>query len=375
MIRFQVVHRSKRSRARLGILTTPHGEVETPALVGVATQATVKTLTSEQTHQTGTQLLICNTFHLHLKPGERVVKGAGGLHRFMHWPRPLMTDSGGFQVFSLGFGRTLGVNKVAKASAAVAPARKSWVRIREHGVEFNSPLDGRTLFLGPRESMRIQAALGADIIFAFDECPPPNATKRYLVESLERTHRWAKESLAAHGTRQALYGIVQGGKHRDLRERSARIIASLPFAGFGIGGEFGADKRVMARMLGWVNDLLPAEKPRHLLGIGYPEDLAPIIRAGIDTFDITVPTHMARRGVAYTSQGVLDFRRRQFQRQHRGLDPRCPCATCRSSTRAYLSHLIRANEFSAWSLLTVHNLAYFNRLVAGLRERIRRGTL
>lgn len=378
MVDFRVLKNSKRSSARLGILKTPHGEVETPALVGVATQATVKTLTSEQAQQTGTQLLICNTFHLHLKPGERIVEKAGGLHRFMHWPRPLMTDSGGFQVFSLGFGREMGVNKVAKRTKnreQKTAARTSWVKIRQHGVEFQSPLDGRTLFIGPKESIKIQEALGADIILAFDECPPPGATKKYVIESLERTHRWARESLAAHRSKQALYGIVQGGRFRDLRVKSAKHIASLPFDGFGIGGEFGADKATMGKMLHWVNDELPENKPRHLLGIGYPEDLELIVKAGVDTFDITVPTHMARRGIAYTQAGKLDLRRSAFLTGRKPIDVRCPCSTCRTYSRAYVSHLFRAGELSAFSLTTVHNLTHFNRLVAKLRNRIRQGTL
>ncbi len=372
---FRILKKSRRSRARLGVLETSHGTVETPALVPVATQAAVKALPTELVEQTDTQLLICNTFHLHLKPGERIVKKAGGLHRFMHWNRPLMTDSGGFQVFSLGFGRTLGLNKVAKASAAVSPARTSWVRIREHGVEFNSPLDGRKLFLGPKESLRIQRALGADIIFAFDECPPPNASKRYMVESLERTHRWAKESVKAHRSSQALYGIVQGGRFKDLRVKGAKYIASLPFAGFGIGGEFGADKATMARMLGWVTAELPAAKPRHLLGIGYPEDLAPIVRAGVDTFDITVPTHMARRGIAYISSGKLDLRKSVFCNQLQALDPGCDCQVCVQYSRAYLSHLFRNGEITGMSLLTMHNLYFFNQAVALLRQRIRQGKI
>lgn len=373
MVTFRVLKQSKRSRARLGILTTSHGEVETPAFVGVATQAAVKTLTSEQVAQTGTQVLICNTFHLHLKPGERVVKKAGGLHRFMHWPKPLMSDSGGFQVFSLGFGRTLGLNKVAKPDTASAPSRTSWVRIREHGVEFQSPIDGRKMFLGPKESLRIQHALGADIIFAFDECPPPNASKKYMVESLERTHRWAQESLKAHRSAQALYGIVQGGRFKDLRVKSAKYIASLPFDGFGIGGEFGEDKTAMATRLGWVTAELPAAKPRHLLGIGYPEDLALLIKAGIDTFDITVPTHMARRGIAYTASGKLDLRRSVFLTDRKPLAPRCLCPACRHYTRAYLAHLLRAGELAGMSLLTMHNLTHFHSLVAALRRGIRRG--
>lgn len=374
-MKFHILKKSRRSRARVGVLETSHGTVETPALVPVATQAAVKALPTELVEQTDTQLLICNTFHLHLKPGKRVVQRAGGLHQFMGWRRPLMTDSGGFQVFSLGHGRSLGLNKVAKPGAVRAPARQSWVKIREDGVEFRSPLDGRKLFLGPGESMRIQAALGADIIFAFDECPPPAATKTYHRAALDRTHRWAVASLKAHRTRQALYGIIQGGPFKDLRVASAKFIAALPFDGFGIGGEFGAEKRRLAQMVGWVNDALPEDKPRHLLGIGYPEDLAPIVRAGVDTFDITVPTHMARRGIAYTSQGKLDLRRSAFVNQYRPLDSRCQCFVCAKYTRAYLAHLMRAKEITGLSLLTFHNLHWFNQAVARHRQSIRQGKL
>lgn len=380
MIEFRVLKKSQKSAARLGVLFTPHGEVTTPALVPVATQAAVRTLTSTEVPETGTQMLIVNAFHLHARPGEQVVKRIGGLHRFMRWPHPLMTDSGGFQVFSLGLGRELGIGKVfgkttPNIKVGAAPPRPGAVRITPDGAHFRSPLDGRELFLGPQQSIRIQEALGADIIFAFDECPPPTADYAYLASSLRRTHQWAEASLRARSSRQALFGIVQGGRYKTLRLQSARCVAALDFDGFGIGGEFGRDKRAMGRMLRWVTASLPWEKPRHLLGIGHPEDIPKIVEAGIDTFDCTVPTHYARHGVAFTARGRLDLVKSKFLKDSRPLDASCPCATCREYSRSYLAHLLRAGEITALRLLTFHNLCFFHALVERLRRGIKDGKL
>jgi queuine tRNA-ribosyltransferase len=378
MIDFRITKRSTKSRARLGVLKTPHGEVPTPALVGVATKATVKTLTSEQAAAAGCRLLISNTYHLHLQPGEAVVKKAGGLHRFMNWSAPLMTDSGGFQVFSLGFGRDLGEGKVNRqaAGSSVKPGQHPRrLKITEDGVEFRSHLDGRQLFIGPTESIRIQEALGADIIFAFDECTPPSADYEYTKQSLAKTHRWAERCLAAQKTDQALYGIVQGGKWRDLREASAATIGSMDFPGFGIGGEFGGDKRQMSRMIRWVTDILPDRKPRHLLGIGHPDDIPRIIKAGVDTFDCTVPTHYARHGTAFVPSGRLDLNQRRWLTDQRPLDARCDCFVCQNHSRSYLSHLIRGREITGLGLLSFHNLHYFHALVERVRQGIKRGTV
>ncbi|RJQ36376.1 tRNA guanosine(34) transglycosylase Tgt [Candidatus Parcubacteria bacterium] len=378
MISFRILQESKKSRARLGLLKTPHGEVQTPTLVPVATQATVKAMTADQVLATGTQLLICNTYHLHLRPGEGIVKKHGGLHAFMHWPRPLMTDSGGFQVFSLGFGMDRGTTKILKEDKRpiIKPgSQPKLVRIDERGVTFRSYIDGKKLYLDPKSSMRIQAALGADIAFAFDECPPPQATRAYHEESLRRTHRWAELSLNEHSKKQALYGIVQGGKYQDLRQKSALFIGKLGFEGFGIGGEFGASKPEMIRMIRWVTDTLPEEKPRHLLGIGYPEDIPKIIRAGVDTFDCIVPTHYARRGIAFVAKGRLDLKRRSCLNDHRPIDAACACPTCKNYSRAYLTHLLRAHEITPLTLITFHNLFWFNAYVARIREGIRRGTV
>jgi len=379
MFSFRITKKSKKSRARLGVLHTAHGEVETPAFVPVATRAVVKTLTSQDALDANAQLLIANTFHLHLRPGEAVVKRAGGLHKFMQWSRPLMTDSGGFQVFSLGFGQDFGTGKILKEKSGKEIKKGTQpqkLRITDKGVEFRSPIDGAKIFIGPRESMRIQEQLGADIIFAFDECTSPIADRAYTERSLERSHAWAKLCLKyKKKNKQALYGIVQGGKFEDLRRASARFTGALPFDGIGIGGEFGDDKSAMARMVGWVVDELPESKPRHLLGIGYPEDIVPIVKAGADTFDCIVPTHYARRGFAYTSTGKFDMKKVAYLRDQKPLDKKCVCEVCKTYSRAYITHLWRAGEMTAMSLLSKHNLFYFNATVARVREDIRRGKL
>ncbi|MEK7634310.1 MAG: tRNA guanosine(34) transglycosylase Tgt [Patescibacteria group bacterium] len=383
---FKILKKSKKSNARLGILKTSHGEIETPAFVPVATQATIKTLTSEEVKQTKSQILICNTFHLHLKPGEKIVKSSGGLHKFMNWNRPLMTDSGGFQVFSLGFGRDLGVGKILKNDAnntnkkiVSIGQQPKFLKITDNGVWFRSPVDGKKLFLNPKESIKIQKSLGADIIFAFDECTPPTADYEYTKKSLEKTHRWAAESLKefkkGEMTSQLLFGIVQGGKYKDLRIESAKFIGAQPFDGFGIGGEFGNDKKIMEKMISWIISELPENKPRHLLGIGYLEDIPKIIKAGIDTFDCIVPTHYARRGIAFTSSGKLDLRKSLFLNDKKPLDKKCGCQTCQNYKRNYICHLFKANEITAMRLLTSHNLYFFNSFVEKIREEIKKGKL
>jgi len=380
MIEFNILKKSKKSQARLGLLKTSNGEIETPAFVAVATQASVRTLSSEEIKDTKTQILIANTFHLHLRPGEQLIKKINGLHRFMNWPGPLMTDSGGFQVFSLGFGREYGISKVLKKQEINLISKNNQsnlVKITEQGVFFRSPIDGRKIFLGPRESIKIQEALGADIIFAFDECPPPLADYKYIKKSLELTHRWAQISLKTKKSNQALFGIIQGGKFKDLRLKSANFIAGLEFDGFGIGGEFGSDKKTMTKMLQIINSKLPSQKPRHLLGIGYPEDMLKIITAGVDTFDCTVPTHYGRHGIAFTSEGKLDLSQSKFlsSTNFRPLDKKCDCSVCRNYSRAYLAHLIRAKEISGLKFLSFHNLYFFNTLVEKIRENIKNGKI
>ncbi|OGZ47273.1 MAG: hypothetical protein A3J54_01565 [Candidatus Ryanbacteria bacterium RIFCSPHIGHO2_02_FULL_45_13b] len=380
MLAFTILKKSKKSRARLGLLATKHGMVETPAFVGVATQAVVKTLSSEEAEAMGCQMLIANTYHLHIRPDEKIVKAHGGLHAFMNWRHPLMTDSGGFQVFSLGFGKDLGMSKmlkhkVGKREELDAKAKPTSLRITEDGVVFRSYVDGKEIFLGPKESMNIQGALGADIIFAFDECPPPVASHEYMKQSVERTHRWAEICLREKKKTQALYGIVQGGKHADLRTMSATFFASKPFDGYGIGGEFGVGGAERSRMLRLTIDTLPDEKPRHLLGTGYIEDIARLIKEGVDTFDSIVPTHYARHGTAFTSAGKLDLGKSVFLKDTSPLDPTCACPICKHYSRGYIAHLFRAHEITPLKLLTMHNLWFFNAYVASLREKIKKGQM
>jgi len=381
---FQILKKSKKSHARLGLIKTSHGVIETPSLIPVATQAVVKTLTASEAEKAGCAALIANTFHLHLKLGERVVKKMGGLHKFMNWSRPLMTDSGGFQVFSLGFGREHNLGKIGYSKNRVtALDRPKSIRITSSGVWFRSPIDGKKLFLGPKESIAIQHDLGADIIFAFDECTPPNADRKYTAISLEKTHRWAKESLAHHQKARsfvakkqvALFGIVQGGKYKDLRRISAKYIAGLAFDGIGIGGEFGNNKKTMIAMLKVVVNELPESKPRHLLGIGHPDDILPIIKSGIDTFDCTAPTHYARRGVAFVPAGRLEIHKTKFQADKKPLDSKCTCETCKNYSRGYLHHLLKANEITALRLLTFHNLYFFNSFIKKVRNQIKSGLI
>ncbi len=395
MIEFTVLKKSPKSNARLGLLKTPHGEIETPALVPVATQAVIKTLTSEETLETGSQMLIANTFHLHLRPGEKTIKAAGGLHTFMNWPRSLMTDSGGFQVFSLGFGHDLQVGKILKYFPAAQEAlitegaQPKSIKITDEGVYFRSPHDGSALFIGPKESIAIQEALGADIAFAFDECTAPLVTHAYARQALQRTHRWAVACLKAKKSNQALFGIVQGSRFKTLRQHSAQLINSLAFDGFGIGGDLGQSKATMTKILSWTIPHLAKNKPRHLLGIGHLEDIEKIIRHGVDTFDCTVPTHYARHGVAFTKNGRLDLNKAQFLHDQRPLDPTCSCQVCsaphssaesgakwgQNYRRAYIAHLIRAKEITGLRLLTFHNLYFFNKYIELLRQRIKQGKI
>ncbi len=393
MIEFSVLKKSKKSAARLGVLKTPHGEVMTPAIVPVATLATIKALRSDEVLRTGTQLLISNTYHLHLQPGEKIVKAAGGINKFMGWPRPTMTDSGGFQVFSLGFGRDLGIGKHSvksypgKLEKAIDRGHQpNHVKITEDGVRFRSPLTGEEMFLGPEESIAIQQQLGADIMFAFDECPPPGVTHDYMKHSLARTHRWAKRSLAARTSRQALYGIVQGAGFEDLRKEGARAIARMDgFDGYGIGGDLGESKIASRKILQWVNPLLDQKKPRHLLGMGHVEDIELIMKGGVDTFDCTVPTHYARRGIAFVGKksgmpggahdGRVDFTKSSLLKDKDPIDPSCECLVCQNYRRNYIAHLVRANEIAGGALLTFHNLFFFNAYVDKLRQKIAKGAL
>lgn len=377
MIEFKIIKKSKKSWARYGILKTSHGEIETPSLVPVATNAVVKTLSSEEAKAAKCQILICNTFYLHLKPGEKIIKESGGLHSFMNWKGPLMTDSGGFQVFSLGFGRDLGIGKVLKSfpenlnQRITLESRPQKIKITEEGVWFKSPLDGSKIFLGPKESIQIQEKLGADIIFTFDECTPPTADFEYTFFALQRNHRWAKICLETKKSRQSLFGIVHGGKYKRLRIESANFIASLDFDGFGIGGNLGENKFTMFKILEWVVPFLPFSKPRHLLGIGYLEDIPKIIQRGIDLFDCTVPTLYGRHGIAFTRKGRINLNRSIFLRKKEPIDRKCDCFVCQNYKVNYICHLFRAKEILGLKLVTFHNLYFFNQFVENLRKKIK----
>ncbi len=390
---FQVL--AERGSARLGVLTTPHGRVETPAFVAVGTQATVKSVAPEVVTETGTQLIFANTYHLYLRPGADVVADHGGLHRFMNYPSPILTDSGGFQVFSLGAGIEHGVGKVANIFPGDAveppkPSGKGLVEVGEDGVLFRSHIDGSTHHFTPEKSIGLQRQLGADIVLAFDECTSPLHDESYTEASMERTHRWAERSLAAfagseplHGYRQALYGIVQGGAFRGLRERSAAFIGELPFDGMAVGGNLGRGQEDMRRVLEWTVPLLPGGRPRHLLGIGDVEGVFAAVEGGMDTFDCVMPTRSARSGALLTLAGDggdaktganarfrLNLRNARFARDLEPVEAGCDCYTCAHYSRAYLRHLFKADEQLGQQLATVHNLRFMSRLLGRIREAL-----
>lgn len=368
--------------ARAGVISTPHGDIQTPAFIAVGTKATVKALSPEQVKGVGSQAVLSNTYHLYLEPGEALVKEAGGLGKFMNWAGPTFTDSGGFQVFSLGaaFGKT--ISKVSKNEKGVweesgdipkDERTPSLVDITEEGVKFKSYLDGSEHFFTPERSMEIQWNLGADIIFAFDECTSPDAKYEYQKEALDRTHRWAKRSLEHHekldGEKvQALFGVVQGARYEDLRKESAAVLGGMEFDGYGIGGSF--SKEDMGTAVRWVNEILPENKPRHLLGIGEPVDMLLAIENGIDTFDCVVPTRLGRNGTLYTGTGRLIIQNAQYRKDFSPIEEGCGCYTCEHYTRAYVAHLFRAKEMFAGTLASIHNLYFLTKLVAGAREAI-----
>lgn len=350
-VTFELQKTCRQSGARLGKLRTPHGVIDTPIFMPVGTQATVKTLSPEELKEMNAQIILSNTYHLWLRPGHETVQEAGGLHSFMNWDRPILTDSGGFQVFSLSDFR----------------------EITEEGVQFRNHLNGDKLFLSPEKATEIQNALGADIIMAFDECTPYPSSYEYTKNSLERTTRWAERCLKAHGRpeEQALFGIVQGGMERNLREQSAREITSLDFPGYAIGGlSVGESKEMMYEVLEYTAPLLPAHKPRYLMGVGSPEDLIEGVIRGIDMFDCVLPTRIARNGTCMTRDGRLVVRNARYARDFSPIDPDCNCYTCRNFTRAYIRHLIKAEEIFGLRLTTIHNLHFLLTLMEEIREAI-----
>lgn len=383
---FKIEKKISGTLGRAGVLSTPHGEIMTPAFVAVGTKATVKSLTPEQVGETGSQVVLANTYHLYLEPGEMIVKDAGGLHNFMNWHGPIITDSGGFQAFSLGV--AYGGN-LSKFIAADAPKKEEIIeayeenkdrkaKISEEGVEFKSIIDGSTHFLSPEKSIQIQNDLGADIIFALDECTSPHASKEYLAEAMHRTHRWAERCLTAFsplsfarrgdGGEVALFGIIQGGRYEDLRQQSAKEISKLGFEGFGIGGSF--VKEDMATAVRWVNEELPEGKPRHLLGVGEPIDMILGVENGCDTFDCVAATRIARNGTLYTKNGKINMMNAKYKNLFEPIEEDCGCYACQNYTCAYLSHLFRAKEMLASTLASIHNIYFLNNLMSRLRISI-----
>jgi queuine tRNA-ribosyltransferase len=372
---FEIEKKLKNKLGRAGKLATPNGVIETPAFIVVGTKATVKSLTPEQVNSIGAQAVLGNTYHLYLQPGDEVIRDAGGLDKFMNWDGPTVTDSGGFQVFSLGAGFRTGENKFQNVRRSVSNISNhaKLVKIDEDGVEFQSHIDGSKHYITAEKSIKIQHNIGADIIFAFDECTSPTAEHKYQTEAMERTHRWAQRSLSKHkelneGNKQALFGIVQGGRFEDLRKESAKVISNMDFDGFGIGGSF--SKEDLDETLVLINSILPEEKPRHLLGIGEPIDLFIGIENGVDSFDCVSPTRIARTGMLYTKQGRINIIKAQYNRDFSKIEADCECYTCKNYTKAYLSHLFRAGEMLAATLASIHNLYFIVNLVKNIRYSI-----
>ncbi|MFK9091324.1 tRNA guanosine(34) transglycosylase Tgt [Bacillus salipaludis] len=350
-IRYELIKTCKQTGARLGRVHTPHGSFDTPAFMPVGTLATVKTMSPEDLKEMGAGIILSNTYHLWLRPGHEIIKEAGGLHKFMNWDRAILTDSGGFQVFSLSEFR----------------------KIEEEGVHFRNHMSGEKLFLSPEKAMEIQNALGSDIMMAFDECPPFPATFEYMKKSVERTSRWAERCLHAHQRPedQGLFGIVQGGEFAELRKQSARDLTSLDFPGYAVGGlSVGEPKDIMNRMLEFTTPLLPANKPRYLMGVGSPDSLIDGSIRGIDMFDCVLPTRIARNGTLMTSGGRLVVKNAQYARDFGPLDPECDCYTCRNYSRAYIRHLIKCDETFGIRLTSYHNLYFLLRLMEKVRQAI-----
>jgi queuine tRNA-ribosyltransferase len=355
-IRYELIKTCKQTGARLGIVHTPHGSFETPTFMPVGTQATVKTMAPEQIKSMNANIILSNTYHLWLRPGHEVIREAGGLHKFMNWDGAILTDSGGFQVFSLSDLR----------------------KIEEEGVHFRNHLNGDKLFLSPEKSMEIQNALGSDIMMAFDECPPFPATPEYMKNSVERTSRWAERCLKAHTNtdKQGLFGIVQGGEYEELRKQSALDLTSLDFPGYAIGGlSVGEPKDIMNRMLEYTTPLLPTNKPRYLMGVGSPDSLIDGSIRGIDMFDCVLPTRIARNGTLMTSKGRLVVKNEAYTRDFGPIDDECDCHTCKNYSRAYIRHLIKCEETFGIHLTSYHNLHFLIKLMEKVRQAIREDRL
>ncbi len=356
-VTYELLHIDKNSGARRGVIHTPHGDIQTPIFMPVGTQATVKSMTPEELKEmVEAQIILANTYHLYFRPGHKLVEEAGGLHEFMRWDRPILTDSGGFQVFSLGDLR----------------------KISEEGVDFKSYLDGSKHFFSPEKVMEIENALGADIIMAFDECVKYPETYEYTKNSMERTTRWAKRCKTAHKKtdKQALFGIIQGGFYKDLRAISAKELIELDFPGYAIGGiSVGEPKDVFLDILNYTAPLMPKNKPRYLMGVGTPDYLIEAALAGIDMCDCVLPTRIARNGTALTWRGKVVVRNATYERDFTPLDPECDCYTCKNYTRAYIRHLVKEKEILGVRLLSIHNLRFLTKLMERIREEIEHDNL
>ena len=414
---FKIQKKLKDSLGRVGVIETAHGVIETPAFVAVGTKATVKSLTPELVRGAGTQVVLGNTYHLYLQPGDEIVRDAGGIGKFMNWQGPTMTDSGGFQVFSLGVAYGKDISKITKITdpSLLIPERfddsdaPRLAKIGQDGVSFKSHLDGSIHYITPEKSIQIQHNLGADIIFAFDECTSPAEDLKYQEEALERTHRWAERCLEEHNRlnaeenssflgslsapagaalplgpsacetphkrefSSALFGIVQGGREESLRKKSAKIISEINvdgkyFDGYGIGGSFA--KEDMSSAVKWVNEILPEEKPRHLLGIGEPEDLFMGIENGVDLFDCVLPTRLGRNGTIYTKNGKIIITNTKYRNDFEPIEKDCECYTCKNYSRSYIAHLFHGKEMLAGTLASTHNLYFIVNLVKKIRQSI-----
>ncbi|MBU0671809.1 MAG: tRNA guanosine(34) transglycosylase Tgt [Candidatus Margulisbacteria bacterium] len=351
--KFEISKKSKKSKARVGKLHTPHGIVNTPVFLPVGTQGSVKTMSPRDLNEIGAEMILGNTYHLLLRPGPDLIKEAGGLHKFISWDKPILTDSGGFQVFSLAHLR----------------------KLTDEGVKFTSHIDGTKHFLTPASVLETQAAFGSDIMMPLDECVAYPCDKKEAKKALERTTVWAKESNKEHGAQnaehRALFGIVQGGTYKDLRKQSAEEIAGIDFPGYAIGGlSVGEPQNEMFEMLAIVTNILPDDKPRHLMGVGFPSDITGAVKLGADIFDCVIPTRLARHGTFISDEGKISIRQARFEKDFSPIDPTCDCYTCQNFSRAYLRHIFWAREILALHLLTIHNLRYYMRLMQRLREEI-----
>ena len=352
VIKYELKKKSSECKARLGHITTPHGEFDTPVFMAVGTQGTVKTLQREEIEEVGSKIILGNTYHLWLQPGTDVLDKAGGLHKFMNWPHPILTDSGGYQVFSLSKLRD----------------------ITEDGVTFKHHKSGEKLFLSPEKSIEIQNSIGSDIMMCFDECPPYPCKRDYMEKSVDRTLRWAKRCLDANKNKdtQGLFGIVQGGEYMDIRKYCAEKLVSMDFDGYSIGGtSVGEPKEIQNEVLDNVLDILPENKPRYLMGVGSPGAILDAVERGIDMFDCVLPTRIARHGTAMTTYGRKLLKNKEFEFDFNPLDECCDCYCCQNYTRAYLHHLIKAEEILGYKLLSMHNIRYLNRLTEGIRQAIK----